>query len=175
MSKRIVVNNSTGENSYLYLTQLSRLYCGYNANTTVLGLTLNTWTRFSYPSVGYTTFRNKDWTIDPTLSRFTYTGAAQKWFRVDAVCNIYKVVGGPNRNIEFQWYLNGVGVGPIRGAYMHDADSQIISGNGELLLSKDDYLEPYCRNIENGDDCVFKNCSFLIKEDPDYSFVVNSI
>lgn len=171
-SNKIIISNE-GANSYLNVRRMSRLYCGYDNNVTNLGLTQNIWQRFVYPSTGYTTYRNNDFSIDGSLSKFTYTGESQKWFKVDAVCNIYKIGGGSvNRNIEVQWRLNGNPVGSVRGSYMHDQDSQIISGGGELLLSNGDYLEPFIRNIENSDDCLLKNCSFIVKEDPEYAFVM---
>lgn len=172
MNSKIVLTNSNGGNEYLYVTKFSRLYCSYNDNTNVLGLTQNIWSRFSYPSTSYTSYRSNDFNIDSNLTKFTYAGVKTKWFRLDVVCNIYKVGNITARNVEVQWRLNGIAIGPIRGATMNSDDSMIITGSGEVVLSAGDYIEPYIRNIENNDDCILKNCSFIIKEDPDYSFIL---
>ena len=144
----------------------SRLYCGYNVNTIPTALTQDQWVPFSYPSEPIEVYRNKDFSIDPSQVRFTYTGSDPKFFEISVVCNIKKTTkGGSSRDIEFQWRLNGTGVGPIRETHMSSKDAEIISGSGQLLLSNGDYIEPYIRNIENSDDCVLYNCAYNIKED----------
>jgi len=146
---------------------LSRLYCGYENNTAETTAAQDEWSAFPYPSSGYTTWRVHEFTVDPSTSAFTYTGASPAWFKLSATCNIYKGSGGgASRNVEFQWRLNGVPAGPIRGAHMNGADSNIVSGGGQLYLSPGDVVSPYIRNIENGDKILLKNCQFDIVEEP---------
>lgn len=173
MTQKIVTTDENGTNSYLTVRQISRLYCSYSDNVTVLPLTQNTWTEFGYPSTGITVHRAHDWTVEPDMTRFTYTGATQKWFNLTAVCNILKANGNNiSRTVQFQWCKNGLPLGAIRQSHMNTDDAQIVSGTGQLLLSQGDYIEPCIRNIENSDDMLIWNCSFDIKEDPEYAYVI---
>ena len=175
MSRIVIQDSTTKGNSYLTIRRLSRLYCGYSGNTAPLGLTQSTWARFAYPSTTYAAYRNVEWEISPKESRFTYTGATPKWFKIEATCNIYKVTGAsPNRNVEYQWRLNGTPIGSARGSYMNGDDSQIVSGVGEILLTTGQYIEPWIRNVENSDDCRLDNCTFIICEQPEFVFAMDA-
>ena len=173
MSKKIIVNNEDGSNHYLTITEVSRLYCAYGNNTNTLQLTQNEWKSFSYPSTPINVYRIKYFTVHPTLLRFTYTGSTPKWINISVVCNILKANGNTtSRDIQVQWYLNGQPTGVIRQSHMSTSDCQIISGNGQLLMNQNDYIEPWICNIENSDDCTVWNCSFDLKEDPQYLFSI---
>lgn len=165
MSKIVV--NTNGVNEMKTQKQRSRLYCGYSDNTNETTQLQNVWETFPYPSTGYTTYRNNDFTIDGTTSKFTYTGTETKWFDITATCNIKKGTGGnATRTVAFQWFLNGIAIGSEREFQMN-TESNIISGNGEVMLSTGDYLEPKIRNKENDDKAHLWNCTFNIREDYD--------
>lgn len=150
----------------------ARLYCGYEDNVNESTTLVNEWGRFPYPSTGLTVIRSEGphpIVIDPDMTRFTWTGDNGCYFRVEAVCNVYKGSGGnANRNIEFCWYKNSQKYGFVRGSHMNAQDSQIISGSGWMWLDPNDYIEPYIRNIENDDKILLKNCTFLIEESSGY-------
>ena len=173
MTTRIIIQNSTsGANSYLNIRPYSRLYCGYSENTNDgLGVA-GQWYLFSYPSGGIVQYRNQDFTVDPTMTRFTYNGSTARWFDVLATCNIIKTSGAnASRIVQFQWRLNGNPIGSVRSSLMN-RDMEIIAGSGQLFLSPGDYIEPWYRNTENTDKAVLSNCSFTITEQPDSVFII---
>jgi hypothetical protein len=171
--QRIIVNHSDGSNTFLNLVELSRLYCAYGNNTAITSVNQNEWTRFTYPSGGFTTYRVKDFEIHPTMCRFTYIGSTPKWINISVVCNLLKANGNQtSRDLEVQWYHNSNPTGVVRRSHMSTQDAQIISGNGQLYLSNGDHIEPWIRNTENGDDFQIFNCSFDLKEDAQYAFVI---
>jgi hypothetical protein len=173
MTQKIVTTDESGANNYLQVRRMARLYCGYSDNANTLALTQNTWTEFGYPSTPVHVYRSHEWTVEPDMLRFTYTGSSAKWFNLAAVCNILKTNGNPaSRTVQFQWCKNGVPQGSIRQSHMNLDDAQIITGVGQFNLQPNDYLEPCIRNVENSDDIVVWNCSFDIKEDPEYAFVI---
>lgn len=166
---KIVVNNS-GVNSLVAPKQRSRLYCGYDQNTNQTTQLQGVWERFPYPSGGIVSYRNNDFTVDGTQTRFTYTGSETKWFDVSACCNVQKVTGAnQTRTIVFQWRLNGNPVGVARKHQMSN-EFNIITGNGQLQLSTGDYVEPFVQNEENDDKMILTNCAFNLREDYDYRF-----
>lgn len=174
-SKQVVINEN-GVNSYLTISKISRLYVAYGASTSETTAAQNVWERFPYPSGGtITTYRNSgDFTVHPSINRYTYTGASPKWFNVFATCNTLKATGAnQSRTLEYQWYLNGVPVGISRRGHMNNEDASIVTGTGEIYLNQNDYLEPYIRNTENGDKIMVSNCTLVIQESPEYSLKLN--
>lgn len=145
----------------------ARLYCSYAGSTSETTALQNVFQTFPYPSVAITTHRTSGHFVvsDDSGLTFTYSGISA-WFNISVVCNVYKGSGGnANRNVEVQWQVNGVGVGPIRGSHMNSQDSQIITGIGQLYLNNGDVLKPTIRNIENDDKINLKNCDFIFSED----------
>lgn len=138
----------------------------FDNNVASTALTQNVWTRFADITSAWNIVvnSNSDFTQTGTELKITYTGTDTKLFKLDAVVNIYKDGGGgATRTLELQWYLNGVGVGVTRQAQSNN-EANIYTGMGNLPLSTGDILEAYVRNIENGNDCVLDNASFIIEE-----------
>lgn len=150
----------------------ARLYCGYSDNTNETTSNQNIWEKFPYSSSGVTTWRNSgDFTVDNSSTTFTLNRSIGGWFEVCAVCNIYKGTGGnASRNVELVWYKNGVESGFVRGSHMNNQDSNVVTGQGEMYLEPNDYIEPHIRNTENDDKILLKNCTFDIKEDCDWGY-----
>ena len=147
-------------------TPISRLYTGFEVNSQPISLVQNVWSIFN--SSGLTTYRvSSDWAVSNTQFRLTYSGVSPKWFLVLANCNIISSGGNTNRTIEFQWRKNNIGYGVVKQAYMNASDTIILSGSGYIYISSGDYLEPWFRNIENGDDVIISNCSFILEESPE--------
>lgn len=171
MALKNIIVNENGSNTQLALRPYSRLYCGYSDNLTEgLGVT-DQWFTFPYPSTGYETYRNSDWTVDPLISRFTYVGSTPRWFDISATCNITKSTGAnATRTILFQWRLNDVPIGAERKSEMN-RDSEIISGSGQVYLSPGQYIEPWFKNIDNTDKAILTNCNFNFVEQPDSVFI----
>ena len=172
-TKRIVVNDTSDKsNTFLNIRPYSRLYCGYGGNTTNGLGTQNVWERFPYPSGGYAIWRNQDFTVDPSRSRFTYIGTTPRWFDLTATCNISKGSGAINqaRTMEFQWRLNGVPIGVPR-AFQMNTDISIVTGNGQVYLTNGDYIEPFFKNSENNDQALLTNCTFNLVEETDSVFI----
>jgi len=171
MTYRVIKTDANGANTYEDLPSsafvpISRLYCGYSDNTSETTAAVGVWERFPYSATGIQSYRSIDFTVDPTMTRFIYTGLLTKWFKINATCNILKGTGeSSSRDLEVSWRKNGVQAGPARRTHLIDAN--VISGEGQLPLSTGDYIEPFIRNIQNDDKVVMYNCSFDIRDDPD--------
>lgn len=141
-------------------------------NTNITSLTQNVWTKFTTFSNPFTISlnHNNEFTVNQTTNVITYIGTVPKLFNIVAIVNILKANGSTRteRDISFQWRLNGVGIGPIRESRSNNNDIEIVSGNGRLLLQNGWYLEPYCMNSENNDDLIVKNFSLNFTEQPMY-------
>lgn len=144
-----------------------RLYISYTGSTSETSALQNVWETFPFPSTSITNYRDSgDISVsDSSGLTFTYSGHSA-WYDVTAVCNVYKGTGGNvNRNLEFQWELNGSPIGSVRGVYMNNQDSIILTGTGQLYLNDGDVIKPKIRNIENDDKINIKSCDFIFKED----------
>lgn len=162
------VNNLVSNGTELVPRRLARLNCSYADNVTETTSSVNVWERFPYPSTGYTVYRQHLFDVDPAMSRFTYTGPSPRWFMGSAFCNVIKGSGvGANRDILFQWRLNGAPIGGVVRGYMGGFDAQVIGGEAPVYLSNGDYLEPWIVNTENSDNVLLFNCKFNFVEDLD--------
>lgn len=148
-----------------------RFYVGYEGSTSETTANQNIWQAFPSPSVSVTEYRSSgNITLNTTTMDFTYSGDPT-WLELTSVCNIYKGSGGNvNRNVQVVFHKNGVPAGPVRGSYMNNQDSQILSGNGEIYVENGDVITPMIRNIE--DDCKInvKNCTFNFKQDFEWGY-----
>ena len=187
MSTRNIVKNNpvSGQSSYwnvdentlteitvfgskLRLIQLARAFIFTGDSTVVTPITQNVYSKFLEPTGGYQVARSHLITVDSPNSRFTYTGVGDRWFRIIATCSIQKAVAGVTDTYGFIWYKNGIPLGTAKLVDATNTNFDIVSGEGQVLMSPNDYLEPHVTNIDGSNGVIARNCTFDIKEDPTF-------
>lgn len=125
----------------------------WNDNVTVTTISaINVWTKVAGVStlrvgVGY------DMPVDGRL-RFTRAGET---VHNHIVVQFSAFAAGNNRECEFQLYKNGVADGIVLKDNLHGTNPIAGALHTDLMLTENDYIELWVRNIENADDVTVSN------------------